>query len=168
MAQGTLTEKLVVIGGSAGSLDALLKILPCVKSSFKPAIVLVLHRKAASDNILADLLSFKTPLPVKEIDDKDSILPGNVYIVPADYHVLFEADRTFALDDSEKINYSRPSIDVVFQSAAAVYGKHLVGILLSGANADGTEGMLSVMHHGGTPSRRTRQVQMWPICPNTP
>jgi two-component system, chemotaxis family, protein-glutamate methylesterase/glutaminase len=140
---------LIVIGGSAGSLDVLLQVLPSVDPQLRIPIIIVLHRKSANDNLLADLLSSRTNLHVKEADEKEVISPGYIYIAPADYHLLLESDRSFSLDYSEKINYSRPSIDVVFQSAADVYGPSLVCILLSGANADGTEGFKYVKEKGG-------------------
>lgn len=151
MAQGTIatSEKLIIIGGSAGSLEVILNLLPGLKSNFIIPVIIVIHRKNANDNTLANLLSSKTLLSVKEIEEKERIKPGNIYLVPGDYHVLLEQDHTFSLDYSEKINYSRPSIDVVFESAAAVFGSMLTCILLSGANADGTEGMKVVQRKGG-------------------
>jgi two-component system, chemotaxis family, protein-glutamate methylesterase/glutaminase len=141
---------LIVIGGSAGSLDVLLQLLPAIGLEFSIPIIIVLHRKSSNDNLLADLLSSRTHLKVKEADEKEPVRPGHIYIAPADYHLLLEADRTFSLDYSEKVNYSRPSIDVVFHSAAEVYGPSLVCFLLSGANSDGTEGFRTVQEKGGT------------------
>lgn len=140
---------LVVIGGSAGSLDAILKILPCLNDGAPFALVIVQHRKPLQDSPLADILSDKTGWAVKEVEEKEMVSPGNVYIAPADYHLLFEADHSFSLDASEKINYSRPSIDVTFESAAEVYGSAVIGILLSGANADGVEGLQKIRDAGG-------------------
>lgn len=142
--------KVILIGGSAGSLDALLKILPSIHPEFIHSIVIVLHRKFSNDNILTGLLSLKTVLKVREVEEKDPIQRGYIYIAPGDYHLLFEKDFSFSLDDSEKVNYSRPSIDVAFQSAADVLGSSLVCILLSGANADGTEGCKYAKEKGGT------------------
>lgn len=133
--------KLLVIGGSAGSIDVLLKTLPDIKPEFPFTIVIVLHRKGDTDSTLANLFATRTSIPVKEVDDKEPILPGTIYVAPADYHLLFESNYIFALDFSEKVNYSRPSIDVTFESAADVCGRGLTCLLLSGANADGVEGM---------------------------
>lgn len=141
--------KVVLIGGSTGSIDVLLKLLPALRPTLSFAVIIVLHRKNTADSTLANLLSLKTSIPLKEIDDKDVIRPGIIYLAPADYHVLIEQDGTFSLDDSEKVNYSRPSIDVTFESAADVYGSSLVGILLSGANADGTNGLNAIKRAGG-------------------
>lgn len=140
---------MLVIGGSAGSLDVILKILPQIKLQLNFPIVTVLHRKKAVGSSLTTLYSYKTSIPVREIEEKDPIAPGTIYIAPADYHLLFEKDNTFALDSSEKINYSRPSIDLCFESAAEVYRDRVVALLLSGANADGAEGLKTIKSFGG-------------------
>lgn len=139
----------VLIGGSTGSLDVLLRLLPALRSPVPFALVIVLHRRNTADSTLANLLALKTSLPLREVDDKDVLTPGIIYLVPADYHLLFETDGTLSLDDSEKVNYSRPSIDVTFESAADVYGPAVMGILLSGANADGSEGLKAIKQAGG-------------------
>jgi two-component system chemotaxis response regulator CheB len=137
------------IGGSAGSLDVLLKVLPQIKEDIDFAIVIVLHRKPGADDLLTDLLSSRTNIPVKEIEEKDAIKSGVIYLAPSDYHLLVERNATFSLDHSEKVNYSRPSIDVAFESAADIYKDTLVGLLLSGANADGVAGLLKIKKMGG-------------------
>lgn len=139
----------VLIGGSTGSIEVLLEFLPTLKAPLSFAIIIVLHRKNTADSTLSDLLAHKTSLPLKEVDDKDIIMAGNIFLAPADYHVLIEQNHTFSLDDSEKINHSRPSIDVTFESAAEVYGSSLVGVLLSGANADGKDGLIAIKKAGG-------------------
>jgi two-component system chemotaxis response regulator CheB len=140
---------LLMIGGSAGSLEVVLKIVPRLKKNHLP-IVFVLHRKNSNDSILRDLLSSKTLSKVYELEDKQAIEPGHIYLAPPDYHLLFEKQLHCSLDNSEKVNFSRPSIDVAFDSASRVYGPGLVCILLSGANADGMEGMKKVKEKGGT------------------
>ena len=142
--------KIVIIGGSAGSLDVLMQVLPRLNAIETFSIVIVLHRKSGEDTTLEDLLALKTVIPVQEVEDKVPLLPGYIYIAPSDYHLLFEKDKTLSLDISEKVNYSRPSIDVSFESAADIYGAGLVGILLSGANADGTLGSKAIKNAGGT------------------
>ena len=139
----------LIIGGSAGSLDVLLKVLPAITPSLSFPIVIVVHRKHGADSLLPDLLSTRTKLRVKEVDEKELILPGTIYIAPTDYHTLIEQDHTFSLDYSEKINYSRPAIDATFQTAAEVYKEGLVCLLLSGSNSDGVDGLLSVKEWGG-------------------
>ena len=141
--------KAVVIGGSTGSIDVLLQVLPALHSPLPFALIIVVHRKNTADSTLANLLALKTRIPVREVDDKDPVLPGHIYLAPADYHLLLEQDETFSLDDSEKVHYSRPAIDVTFESAADVFGPALVGILLSGANADGTIGLRAIKQAGG-------------------
>jgi len=167
MAKNTLISgcKVLIIGGSAGSLDVLLKILPHLKiPSF--AIVIVLHRKHTDDTTLEELIAVKTIIPVKEVEDKLALESGNIYIAPSDYHLLFEKNNLLSLDTSEKINYSRPSIDVAFESASDVYGKALVGILLSGANADGTDGLIAIKNAGGTIIVQKPETADMPFMPN--
>ncbi|QIP16755.1 chemotaxis protein CheB [Spirosoma aureum] len=151
MAENRLNSpvKAVVIGGSAGSLDVLLKLLPALQPIVSFTAIIVLHRKNSGESTLEDLLAGKTTIPVREVEDKDSLRPGIIYVAPADYHLLIEKNLTFSLDDSEKVNYSRPSLDVTFESAADVFGDSLVGILLSGANSDGTYGLMSIKKAGG-------------------
>ena len=110
------TEKcrLVIIGGSAGSIDVLIRIMPQLRTGLPFAIVIVLHRKNTGDSFLGELFGSRTAIPVTEIEDKNEIRPGQIFIAPADYHLLFETNGSFCLDDSEKVNYSRPSIDVAF------------------------------------------------------
>lgn len=157
--------KVLIIGGSAGSLEVLIELLPQLNFIPDFAIVLVLHRKSAEDSTLEELITFKTSIPVAEVEDKTPLLPGFIYIAPSDYHLLFENDDILSLDTSEKINYSRPSIDVSFESAAEVYGPALVGILLSGANADGTEGLLAIKRAGGTVLVQLPETAMVPFMP---
>lgn len=140
---------LVVIGGSAGSIDVLLSMLPALKPGFNGVVVLVLHRKRYDDAVLASLFTEKAKYPVKEAEEKEPLKPGAVYLAPADYHLLFEKDRSFSLDYSEKVHYCRPSIDVSFESAADVFGSRMAALLLSGANADGVEGLKAVKSKGG-------------------
>jgi len=141
--------KALIIGGSAGSLDVLLKVLPAIDPKLSFPIVIVVHRKHGADSLLPDLLSTRTVLKVKEVDEKEIIQAGTVYIAPSDYHLLIEQDHTFSLDYSEKINFSRPAIDVTFQTAAEVYKEGLVCLLLSGSNNDGVDGLKSVKAWGG-------------------
>lgn len=141
--------KALIIGGSAGSLEVLTKVLPRLNQNLSIAIIIVLHRKPGADQLLTDVLSAKTRIPVSEIEEKQLIVPGNIYLAPSDYHLLVEKDYTFSLDHSEPVNYSRPSIDVSFQSAAEVFKDSLTAILLSGANADGVAGMKKVKIFGG-------------------
>lgn len=147
--KGNIKTELIVIGGSAGSLQVILEMIRKIDENLAVPILLVLHRKAHSTNILQALLQQLTPVEVIEIDDKTEIEPNKIYITPADYHLLFEDRKIMSLDSSEKMNYSRPSIDVTFKSAAEIYGENLIGVLLSGANADGVEGLSYIKKNGG-------------------
>lgn len=141
--------ELIVIGGSAGSLQVILEMIKNLNENLNFAILLVVHRKAHSNNILQTLLQQFSNMEVVEIEDKTDIQKNKIYITPADYHLLFENKKMMSLDSSEKMNYSRPSIDVTFKSAAEIFGKNLVGILLSGANADGVEGLAYIKKNKG-------------------
>lgn len=140
--------ELLVIGGSAGSLSMVLKLLPLLKKEMKVALVIVFHRKQTDDTTLVDMLSARTQFAVKEAEDKDELTPGTIFIAPPDYHLLIEKNGTITLDASEKINYSRPSIDVTFETGADAYGQKMVCMLLSGANADGVEGLITAKKLG--------------------
>lgn len=141
--------KFIVIGGSAGSLQVILNFLTAVPSGFPLPILIVLHRNGVFESNLEELFSSRTKVPVKEVEEKEMAIPGTVYICPADYHVLLEKDHSFSLDYSERVNYSRPSIDVAFRSAADSFGEELIGLLLSGGNTDGVEGLEYIKARGG-------------------
>jgi len=140
--------EMLLIGGSAGSLDVLIQLLPALNQKSNLSIIIVLHRKAG-ESLLVDLLSDKTRWFVKEAEDKEKIEKKTIYVAPPDYHLLIEKDKTFSLDFSEKVHFSRPSIDVSFETAAEAYGPALMAVLLSGANADGAEGMRQIKRSGG-------------------
>lgn len=140
---------IVLIGGSAGSLSRVLRLLPHLTENLNISVVLIFHRKDTDDSTLKDLLDYKSTFRVKEVEDKDPIVKHHIYIAPPDYHLLLEKNLTFSLDISEKINFSRPSIDVTFESAADAFGEHVTGLLLSGANADGVTGLQAIQARGG-------------------
>ncbi|RKE79588.1 two-component system chemotaxis response regulator CheB [Epilithonimonas arachidiradicis] len=141
--------ELVIIGGSAGSLQVILELVRGLDADLGFAIVLVVHRKAQSTSILPILLQQFSLLEVMEIEDKTEIQANKIYIAPADYHLLFDDKTNVSLDRSEKLHFSRPSIDVSFRSASEVYEGGLVAVLLSGANSDGVEGLQYVKRNGG-------------------
>ncbi|ERJ57591.1 chemotaxis protein CheB [Sphingobacterium paucimobilis] len=143
-------KKVVLIGGSAGSIHALIEILPLLKVDLMLSIVIILHRKAHPESTLSMLLNAYSELPVIEVTDKMLLESGKIYLAPADYHLLFEPDSYMSLDVSEKVNFSRPSIDVAFYSAAQVFGENAIGVLLSGANSDGVEGLSYITQYGGS------------------
>lgn len=140
--------RLVVIGGSWGGMRAAATILAGLTKDFRLPIAIAQHRGADSDgHSMTDYLALRSPLPVREAEDKDVIESGYVYLAPADYHLLVEKE-TFALSTDERIQFSRPSIDVLFESTASSYGPRAVGVLLTGANEDGARGLL-VMKKAG-------------------
>jgi|SRR5689334_3985860 len=149
MAQDAVRYKIVVIGGSAGSLDVIMKILPFLPQASGVTYIIVVHRKNDPDSILTQLIAARTKMMVKEVEDKEPLLPDAIYIAPPDYHLLVENESLFSLDSSEKIFFSRPSIDVTFESVAQIFGTRVIGILLSGANADGAQGLKRVREAGG-------------------
>lgn len=140
----------VVIGGSAGSIEPLRDILRCLPERGAPyAVICVLHLMNRQKSLLPEIFGDNCPWPVKEAESTEPILPGTVYLAPPDYHLSVEKDRTFALSNEEAVMFSRPSIDLLFASAAPVFKHELVGLILSGANNDGTEGLLRILRHGG-------------------
>ncbi|MEO7976970.1 chemotaxis protein CheB [Flavobacterium sp.] len=141
--------KVIIIGGSAGSLHVLMQVLPELPIIKRLAIVIVVHRKSTDEETLEELIKLKSNIEVKSVEDKVSFLPGFIYVAPSNYHLLFEKSNQLSLDTSEKINYSRPSIDVSFESAAEIYKDQLIGVLLSGSNSDGTEGLKAIQSFGG-------------------
>ncbi|MBC5772566.1 chemotaxis protein CheB [Pontibacter sp. KCTC 32443] len=145
----TASPKLIVIGGSWGGIQASLQILQQLPPDYSIPIVLVLHQLRNNEGNLQQVYQKKIKLRAVEIEEKESINSGYVYLAPTNYHVLIENDYTFALDDSELENYSRPSIDVTFTSAADVFGDQVIGILLSGASKDGSSGLKYIFEKQG-------------------
>jgi two-component system, chemotaxis family, protein-glutamate methylesterase/glutaminase len=140
----------VVIGASAGALDALSTILPALPAAYALPVMVVVHLPPDKHSILVDLLQTKCAIRIREAGDKEPILAGNVYLAPPDYHLLVETGRTLALSSGEPVLYSRPSIDVLFETAADAYGAGLIGIVLTGANKDGAKGLKAIGTAGGT------------------
>lgn len=143
-------EGAVVIGASAGALEALSNILPKLPPDFCLPVFVVVHVPPHRKSALAELFQSKCRVPVREAEDKEPISPGCVYFAPPDYHLLVETDKSLALSSDEPILFSRPSIDVLFETAAYAYGSSLIGIVLTGANSDGSSGLKAVVQEGGT------------------
>lgn len=139
----------VAIGASAGAVQALLTILPALPPSYDLPVMVVVHVPPDRPNMLSPLLKARCRVSVQEAEDKEPVVAGVVYFAPSDYHLLVEADETLALSTDEPVNFSRPSIDVLFESAADAYGAGLVGVILTGANHDGAAGLKAVMDAGG-------------------
>ncbi len=144
-----MAEKVVVIGGSAGSFRILTGILEALQPTFPYPVIICIHRLRYIRSGFMETLSLKSGLPLSEPFDKDPIKKRNCYLAPANYHLLVETDKTFSLSQFMPEKFSRPSINLLFDSVADVYGKDATGILLSGANSDGAEGIASLHKKGG-------------------
>jgi two-component system chemotaxis response regulator CheB len=142
---------LIVVGASWGGLHALsrlLELLPPAEPR-NAALVVAQHRSPEStEGALGELLEAASSFPVRDAEDKEEILPGRVYLAPPDYHLLIEPG-SFALSVDERVHHARPSIDVLFETAAEAYGEHTIGVVLTGANADGATGLMRIKEHGG-------------------
>jgi len=139
----------IVIGASAGGMFALKKLLSSLPADFRIPIIIVQHIAANSENYIVEFLDNSTKLKVKEVDEKEKISKGFVYICPPNYHLMVEHDHTLSLSADEKVNYSRPSIDVLFYTAADSFKSKLIGIVLTGANDDGSRGLLAIKKNNG-------------------
>lgn len=139
----------IVIGGSSGAIDALSILLPALPAGLRASVIVVLHLPADRRSLLSDIFSYRCALPVQEAQDQQTIQPGHVYFGPPGYHLLVDRGPRLALSIDPPVHFSRPSIDVLFQSAADCYGERLLGVLLSGANEDGAEGLAAIHAAGG-------------------
>jgi two-component system chemotaxis response regulator CheB len=155
----------IVMGGSSGALEALSTLLPALPEDCAIPVAIVLHLPPARPSHLAEVLSARTVLPVREAEDKQPIAAGTVYVAPPNYHLLVERTKTFALSADEAVLFSRPAIDVLFESAADVYRERLVGIVLSGASADGARGLSAVKRRGGIAIVQSPQASAAPEMP---
>ncbi|HVW97399.1 MAG TPA: chemotaxis protein CheB [Mucilaginibacter sp.] len=142
------SSEMLLLGGSAGSFKLIFKIVKFLRADLKKTVVIIMHRKRNFESGIERLFSQNSGMKLKEINDKDPIQTGHIYIAPANYHVLLENDGHFGLDVSEAIWFSKPSIDITFESAAEVYGDKCTAILLSGANQDGAAGLLKLRNAG--------------------
>ncbi len=140
----------IVIGGSAGAIASLTQLLPPLAPDYPLPILVTVHVPPDRPNSIPSLLQAKCRVIIKEAEDKEFIYPGTVYFAPPDYHLLVEQDRSLSLSNEEPVSFARPSVDVLFESAADVYGKTLLALVLSGANHDGAQGSCAVVHAGGT------------------
>jgi two-component system chemotaxis response regulator CheB len=139
----------IVMGASAGGVEALMTLLPPLSAAFGPPIFIVLHVPRDRPSILADIFARRCRLRVCEAQDKELVHPGTVYFAPPDYHLLIDEGPQLALSSDELVHHSRPSIDVLFESAVDVYGSRLLGVVLTGANEDGAEGLAAIHAAGG-------------------
>lgn len=143
------TVEALVIGGSAGSVDALINLLPALPESLGLPVFCIVHLPPDRDSRLAELFNERLPVPVREAADKEPIVPGTMYFAGSGYHLSVEQDRSFSLSLEPPVHWARPAIDVLMESAADTYGAGLVGILLTGANRDGADGMAHIRARGG-------------------
>ncbi|WP_165072050.1 chemotaxis protein CheB [Paludisphaera rhizosphaerae] len=139
----------VAVGASAGALEALSVVLPALPPDFPLPILVVVHLPPDRKSLMAGLLGDRCRLSVREAEDKEPAEPGTVYLAPPDYHLMVEPDRRLSLSGEEPVLFSRPSIDVLFETAAETYGPGLAGVILSGANSDGARGLRAIMNAGG-------------------
>lgn len=139
----------IVIGTSSGGMNALKFLFSALPVDFSIPIIIVQHIGPRSDNQWIKLLNNNSKLYLKEADEKEKIEHGKVYIAPPNYHLMIERNKTFSLTIDERVNYSRPSIDVLFESAAEAYKNKLIGVILTGSNNDGTKGIKRIKEYGG-------------------
>jgi len=144
-----LSYEAVVIGVSAGGLKALTAILPRLSNQMTQPVIIVQHQSPGSDDFLTQHFDKLCGLRVKEAEDKMPMEKGTIYFAPANYHLLVEEDQSFALSTTEKVQYSRPSIDVLFETAAEAFQNRLAGIILTGANSDGSRGITTIRQFKG-------------------
>ncbi|MGX2041810.1 chemotaxis protein CheB [Methylocaldum sp. MU1018] len=156
----------IVVGGSAGALDALSILLADLPGEFAVPIVVVLHLPRNRPSVLSEVLAAKTGRPVREPQDKEPASRSMIYVAPPDYHLLIDRGLTFALSVDEPVNFSLPSIDVLFESSADAVGTRLIGVLLSGANADGARGLKAIEDAGGLAIIQAPEDASIPAMPN--
>lgn len=156
--------EIVVVGTSTGGLKALQILLAGLPEEFPLPVAIVQHRGKDSESGLCDFLRKSSSLPVTEPEDKESVLPGRVYLAPRDYHLLIE-NRSFALSTDWPVSYARPSIDVLFESAADEYEERAIGVILTGANQDGSRGLGKIKARGGV---TLVQDPAFAACPEMP
>ncbi len=157
--------KVIVIGVSTGGSKALKAILSVLPSEFALAVIIVMHRHKDTDGYLEQSLDNECKMHVKQADEKEEIKAGVVYVAPPNYHLLIEDDGTFSMSVERAVNYSRPSIDVVFESAADAFGQRLIGVVLTGANKDGSRGLKKIKEAGGLAIVQTPQTAEAPGMP---
>jgi len=160
-----LSYEAIVIGVSAGGLFALSGILDELPVDFPLPVVVVQHRSKEERTLLEDVLQSKCKIKVKQADEKEKIERGVVYIAPAGYHLLIEKDHSFSLSCDAPVNFSRPSIDVLFETAAEAYEDKLIGVILTGANRDGAAGIQAIKRKGGITVAQDPANALFPNMP---
>jgi two-component system chemotaxis response regulator CheB len=159
-------SEILLLGGSAGSFKLLFHIVKILPPTLNKVVIIVMHRKKNFQSSIENLFAVNSKMPVREICDKDKIIKNTIYIAPANYHTLIEKEHSFALDVSEALWYSKPSIDVTFESAAEVYNDRCTAILFSGANEDGAQGLLKLRNAGSLTIAQHPEDAEMPEMPN--
>ncbi|MEO6720632.1 MAG: chemotaxis protein CheB [Ferruginibacter sp.] len=159
--------KAIVIGTSAGGLVALTTILQALPVYYPVPILVVQHRSKDQRDLLEEVLQSKCAIQIKQADEKEKIEGGLVYIAPPDYHLLVESDETISLSADEPVGFSRPSIDVLFESAAIVFRDKLAGIILTGANSDGSKGIEMIAKFNGTTIAQNPSEAQFSVMPKS-
>jgi two-component system, chemotaxis family, protein-glutamate methylesterase/glutaminase len=161
------TYEAIVLGASAGGMTLVRDLISALPADLSMPLIVVQHLAQSHDGSWIEYLAQRSNVAVKEADEKEVIVPGTVYLAPANYHLLVEPDRTFTLTVDQRVNYARPSIDVLFETAAEAYRERLVGVILTGANSDGAQGLLRVKECGGltvVQDPRTAEVSSMPMA----
>jgi two-component system chemotaxis response regulator CheB len=153
----------VVIGGSAGGVEALTALLPALLPRLMPPVFIVLHLPRDKPSVLAEIFAPKCAVPVREAEDKEAVAPGTVYFAPNNYHLLIDQGPQLSLSADDPVHHSRPSIDVLFESAAEIYSNRLLGIILSGANEDGASGLAAIHDAGGVTVVQSPETARAPV-----
>lgn len=156
---------LVVMGASAGALDALSSVLTRLPQGYPLPIMVVVHLPADKKSILAELIKSKCQVDVREAEDKEPIQASTVYLAPPDYHLLVEPNNRLSLSSEEPVHYSRPAIDVLFETAADAFGPKVTGIVLTGSNSDGAKGLKAIVDAGGTGLVQLPEQALAPVMP---
>lgn len=163
--QESVKYEAVVIGVSAGGMNALSALLSGIPENYTLPMIIVQHRAKEERDLLENVLQQKCKIKIKQADEKEAIKGGFIYVAPANYHLLIESDKTFSLSADATVRYSRPSIDVLFETAAEVYKEKLVGIILTGSNDDGANGMKSICSHNGMTIAQNPGEAQFPVMP---
>jgi two-component system, chemotaxis family, protein-glutamate methylesterase/glutaminase len=157
--------EVVLIGASAGGMNALRRLLPLLPGVFPCPVVIVQHVHPEQDTFMAEYFNSLCALTVKEAEEKEELVPCFCYLAPPDYHLLIELDRTFSLSTEEKVNHSRPSIDVLLESASVAFGPGAMAVMLTGASRDGAAGLAAVRSNGGLAVVQDPSTAEYPLMP---
>jgi len=157
----------IVLGASAGGFNVIKQLVGVLPKGFSLPVIIVQHVSDASDGSWTEMLDRQSRLRVKEADEKEKVRPGTVYLAPANYHLLVEPDHTLTLTVDERVNYARPSIDVLFETAAEAYRERLIGLVYTGANRDGAAGLARIKENGGLTVVQDPTTAESPVMPTS-